>query len=94
LDVGRSVVGHPWRQVVHHAGDAHRSNARHSRVETSSRGSPIHLSWIEGTRISVLDVYDMVVDHETDLAGVADALDLSLADGYEAMIYNITTSRK
>jgi uncharacterized protein (DUF433 family) len=45
---------------------------------------------IEGTRISVLHVYDMVVDGETDPAGVADALDLSLADVYEAMAYYYT----
>jgi len=42
---------------------------------------------LEGTRISVLHVYDMVVDGDTDPAGVADALDLSLGEVYEALAY-------
>ena len=42
---------------------------------------------IEGTRISVLHVYDTVVAGDTDPAGAADALDLSLGDVYEALAY-------
>jgi uncharacterized protein (DUF433 family) len=42
---------------------------------------------IDGTRISVLHVYDMIVDGETDPAGVADALDLALGEVYEALAY-------
>jgi len=45
---------------------------------------------IEGTRISVLRVYDMVIDGDADPAGVADALDLSLAGVSEAMAYYYT----
>jgi uncharacterized protein (DUF433 family) len=42
---------------------------------------------IEGTRISVLHVYDTVVAGDTDPAGAADALDLSLGEVYEALAY-------
>lgn len=42
---------------------------------------------LEGTRISVLHVYDMVVDADTDPAGIADALDISLGEVYEALAY-------
>lgn len=54
----------------------------------ATNGDVLHgLPRVEGTRISVLHVYDMVIDGETDPAGVADALDLSLAEVYEAMAY-------
>jgi len=46
---------------------------------------------IEGTRISVLHFYDIIVDGETDPAGIADALDLSLVDMYEALAYYYST---
>lgn len=42
---------------------------------------------VEGTRISVLHVYETVVDGDTDPAGAADALDLSLGEVYEALAY-------
>ena len=42
---------------------------------------------IEGTRISVLHVYDTVVAGGADPAGAADALDLSLGEVYEALAY-------
>ena len=42
---------------------------------------------VEGTRISVLHVYDTVVAGNTDPAGAADALDLSLGEVYEALAY-------
>ena len=42
---------------------------------------------VEGTRISVLHVYDTVVDGDTDPAGAADALDLSLGEVYGALAY-------
>jgi uncharacterized protein (DUF433 family) len=42
---------------------------------------------IEGTRISVLHVYDTVVAGDTDPAGAADALGLSLGEVYEALAY-------
>ena len=42
---------------------------------------------LDGTRISVLHIYDMIVDGETDPAGVADALDISMGDVYEALAY-------
>ena len=45
---------------------------------------------VEGTRISVLHVYDTVVDSDTDPAGAADALDLSLGKVYEALAYYYT----
>ena len=42
---------------------------------------------VEGTRISVLHVYDTIVDGDTDPAGAADALGLSLGEVYEALAY-------
>lgn len=42
---------------------------------------------VEGTRISVLHVYETVVDGDTDPAGAADALDLSLGEVYGALAY-------
>ena len=42
---------------------------------------------VEGTRISVLHVYETVVDGDTDPAGAADALDLPLGEVYEALAY-------
>lgn len=57
-------------------------------MPTTTDDDVLHgLPRIEGTRISVLYVYDMVVDGETDPARVADALNLSLADVYEAIAY-------
>ena len=42
---------------------------------------------IEGTRISVLHVYDTVVAGDTDPARAANALELSLGEVYEALAY-------
>lgn len=42
---------------------------------------------IEGTRIGVRHVAEMVVDGHTSPAHVADQLDVSLSDVYEALAY-------
>lgn len=42
---------------------------------------------LEGTRVGVLHVYDMVVEAGSDPASVADALDVSLGAVYEALAY-------
>lgn len=42
---------------------------------------------IDGTRIGVLDIYELVVDGEYSPADVADQLDRSLADVYTALAY-------
>jgi uncharacterized protein (DUF433 family) len=42
---------------------------------------------LEGTRISVLHVYDMVVEGGGKPAAVADALDIGVGDVYEALAY-------
>lgn len=42
---------------------------------------------IDGTRISVLHIYDQVVAGNDDPASVADALDLTLGQVYEALAY-------
>lgn len=49
---------------------------------------------VEGTRISVLHVYDTVVDGGTDPAGAADAFDLSLGEVYEALAYYYNNSEE
>lgn len=45
------------------------------------------LPHIEGTRISVLHIYDMVIEGESDPASVADSLDIAIGDVYEALAY-------
>jgi uncharacterized protein (DUF433 family) len=45
------------------------------------------LARLEGTRVSVLHVYEMVVEGDGQPAAVADALDLSVGDVYEALAY-------
>jgi uncharacterized protein (DUF433 family) len=42
---------------------------------------------IEGTRVGVLDVYELVVDGEDSPSSVADQLDRSLAEIYTALAY-------
>ena len=42
---------------------------------------------IEGTRVGVLHVYELVVDGNNPPADVADQLDLSLAEVYSALEY-------
>lgn len=42
---------------------------------------------LTGTRISVLHVYDMVVDGDGEPAAVADALDIEIGEVYEALAY-------
>lgn len=42
---------------------------------------------IEGTRVGVLDVYELIVDGGYSPADVADQLDLSLAEIYTALAY-------
>ncbi|MCU4743692.1 DUF433 domain-containing protein [Halobacteria archaeon AArc-m2/3/4] len=42
---------------------------------------------IAGTRIGVLDVYELVVDGANPPANIADQLDLSLGDVYTALAY-------
>lgn len=42
---------------------------------------------LDGTRIGVLHVYDMVVEGGGEPAAVADALDVSVGDVYEALAY-------
>ena len=42
---------------------------------------------IEGTRVGVLDVYELVVDGGYTVADVADQLDRSLAEIYTALAY-------
>ena len=42
---------------------------------------------IEGTRIGVLDVYELVVDAEYSPADVADQLDVSLGEVYTGLAY-------
>lgn len=42
---------------------------------------------IEGTRVGVLHVYELVVQGGHDPADVADQLDLSLGDVYSALAY-------
>lgn len=42
---------------------------------------------IEGTRVGVLHVYELVVEGEHAPADVADQLDVSLADVYAALAY-------
>lgn len=42
---------------------------------------------IEGTRVGVLDVYELVVDGGCSPADVADQLDRSLAEVYTALAY-------
>jgi len=57
-------------------------------VPITTDGEVLHgLPRVEGTRISVLHVYDTVVDGDTDPAGAVDALDLSLGEVYEALAY-------
>lgn len=42
---------------------------------------------IEGTRVGVLDVYELVVEGEHDPADIADQLDCSLAEIYASLAY-------
>jgi uncharacterized protein (DUF433 family) len=42
---------------------------------------------IEGTRIGVLHIYELVVDGDHPPADIADQLDLSLGQVYEALAY-------
>jgi uncharacterized protein (DUF433 family) len=42
---------------------------------------------IAGTRIGVLDVYELVVDGDHSAADVADQLELSLGEVYSALAY-------
>lgn len=42
---------------------------------------------IEGTRIGVLDIYELVIDGGYSPADCADQLDISLADIYTALAY-------
>jgi uncharacterized protein (DUF433 family) len=59
-----------------------------NRVAITTDAEVLHgLPRIDGTRISVLHVYDTVVAGDTDPAGAADALDLSLGEVYEALAY-------
>jgi uncharacterized protein (DUF433 family) len=53
------------------------------RTEDVLHGQPR----LEGTRIGVLHVYDMVVEGDADAASAADALDISLGDVYSALAY-------
>lgn len=42
---------------------------------------------LEGTRIGVLDVYELVIDGESTPADIADQLDRSIAEIYTALAY-------
>ena len=42
---------------------------------------------LEGTRVSVFDIYELVIDGENSPADVADQLDRSLGEVYTALAY-------